>query len=42
MGFNLMLHGKDKITFEVQYRMNKSDTQSTNAFLLNAGFGFRL
>ncbi|MBS1494775.1 MAG: hypothetical protein JST55_14765 [Bacteroidetes bacterium] len=42
IGINIPIHAKNKITLEVQFRMNKSDSESLNQLLLNAGFGFRL
>lgn len=42
LGMNIMIHKKNKIVFEAQYRMNKSGRQDVHAFLLNCGYSFRL
>lgn len=41
-GLNIMIHQKNKIVLEAQYRINKSDTNDVRMFLLNLGYAFRL
>ncbi|MBS1516362.1 MAG: hypothetical protein JSS63_15120 [Bacteroidetes bacterium] len=42
LGANIMIHSKNKIVLEAQYRINKSDTDDVRQFLFTLGYSFRL